>query len=126
MDGNRLYNPGDLIDYHRPTATKDEHGGWNGPFPVVRNEPDRGQVICTNGSREITVQYPDARHTLFTEVLVTTELGMDNDAMHLIPQYIADLPAGKYPQTFGYVLMDNGYILSTMSQRAPKLHLALQ
>ena len=36
-DGSRLYKVGDLIDYHRPTATKDEHGGWNGPYPVVRN-----------------------------------------------------------------------------------------
>lgn len=33
IDGGRLYKPGDLVDYHRPTATKDEHGGWNGPYP---------------------------------------------------------------------------------------------
>ena len=34
-DASRLYKVGDLIDYHRPTATKDEHGGWNGPYPVI-------------------------------------------------------------------------------------------
>jgi len=51
IDGSRLYKPGDLIDYQRPTVTKDEHGGWNGPYPVVRNEPERGQVICSTGSR---------------------------------------------------------------------------
>ena len=60
-DGSRLYNPGDLIDYRRDTVSKDDNGGWHGPFPVVRNEPERGQVICTKGSREIAVQYPDAR-----------------------------------------------------------------
>ena len=38
-DDGRLYKAGDLIDYHRPTATKDESGGWNGPFFVIQNEP---------------------------------------------------------------------------------------
>eukprot|EP00959_Pyramimonas_sp_CCMP1952_P409733 8586784-Pyramimonas_sp.AAC.1 len=35
------YDEGDLVDYHRPTTTKDDGGGWNGPFPVVRGDPDR-------------------------------------------------------------------------------------
>ena len=56
LDGSRLYKPGDLIDYHRPTATKDEHGGWNGPYPVMRTEPEEGQVICNTGSREVAAQ----------------------------------------------------------------------
>ena len=56
-DGARLYAPGDLIDYHRPTATKDDHGGWNGPYPVIRNEPERGQLVVKAGSREVIVQY---------------------------------------------------------------------
>ena len=70
IDGSRLYKPGDLVDYHRPTATKDDHGGWNGPYPVVRNEPERGQVVVKHGNREINVQYPDARLTLFMEILL--------------------------------------------------------
>eukprot|EP00959_Pyramimonas_sp_CCMP1952_P225992 4726087-Pyramimonas_sp.AAC.1 len=37
------YDEGDLVDYHRPTTTNDDWGGWNGPFPVVRNDPERGQ-----------------------------------------------------------------------------------
>eukprot|EP00959_Pyramimonas_sp_CCMP1952_P111457 2331381-Pyramimonas_sp.AAC.1 len=32
-------NEGDLVDYHRPATTKDDWGGWNGPFPVVKNDP---------------------------------------------------------------------------------------
>ena len=28
-DGAREYKVGDLVDYHRPPATTDEHGGWN-------------------------------------------------------------------------------------------------
>ena len=55
-DGARLYRPGDMVDYHAPTTTEDDHGGWNGPCPVVRNEPDRGQLVARAGSREINVQ----------------------------------------------------------------------
>ena len=64
--GYETYHPGDLIDYHRPTTDKDSDGGWHGPFPVVRNEPDQGQVIIrTPARKEIVVRYPDARPTLF-------------------------------------------------------------
>ena len=72
-----------LIDYRRPTATKDDHGGWNGPYPVVRNEPERGQVICRVGGREVAVGYPDARYTLFAEVLLA--FGDLGDAMRILP-----------------------------------------
>ena len=90
-DGARLYTPGDLIDYHRPTATKDDHGGWNGPYPVIRNEPGRGQLVVKTGSREVIVQYPDARHTLYVEALLTREMGMDNTAMRTVLTFIAGL-----------------------------------
>ena len=59
-DGSRMYREGDMVDYRRPTTTKDDHGGWNGPYPVVRNKPDRGQLVVRARSREINVQYPDA------------------------------------------------------------------
>ena len=88
-DGGRLYKVCDLVDYHQPTATKDEHGGWNGPFPVIKNEPDRGRLTIQSGSREIAVRYPDARHTLLIEVLMTMEFGMDNAAVGLILNYIS-------------------------------------
>eukprot|EP00959_Pyramimonas_sp_CCMP1952_P332415 6960846-Pyramimonas_sp.AAC.1 len=47
------YDEGDLVDCHRPTTTKDDWGGWNGPFPAVRNDPERGQVIIRVGSRDV-------------------------------------------------------------------------
>ena len=83
-DGGRIYKVCDLVDYQRPTATKDEHGGWNGPFPVSKNESARGRLTITSAGREIAVRYPDARHTLLVEVIMTMELGMDNAAMDLI------------------------------------------
>ena len=129
IDGSRLYKVGDLIDFHRPTATKDEHGGWNGPYPVVRNEPDQGKVVCAHGGREIAVRYPDARLTLFVELLMTLELGLDNEAIDAILNYIERLAAGKTPETFGYVVTSTTpprYQLSTASRKAPKVFLALQ
>eukprot|EP00959_Pyramimonas_sp_CCMP1952_P195550 4088571-Pyramimonas_sp.AAC.1 len=32
--GQHYYDEGDLVDHHRPTTTKGDWGGWNGPFPV--------------------------------------------------------------------------------------------
>ena len=127
IDGSQLYKTGDLIDYHRPTTTKDEHGGWNGPYPIVRNEPERGRLICAHGGREIAVRYPDARLTLLVETLLTNELGLDNDAIDTIIEHVSSLASGKTPETFGYTKTQEGRLqLTTASRNAPKVLYALQ
>ena len=93
-DGNRLYKPGDMMDYHRPVATKDEHGGWNGPYPVVRNEPEKGQVVCNTGSREVNIRYPDARLTLCLLLNETDWSSSEIEAMSWVLRYISEIPAG--------------------------------
>ena len=128
IDGGRTYATGDLIDYHRPTATKDEHGGRNGPWPVVRNEPERGKLVCNVNGKEIDVHYPNARHTLYLEVLLAREMIGDTDAMQAVLHHISNSQPGKL-QTFGYVTdreHGNVHRLSAMSIKAPKIHLALQ
>jgi len=128
-DGSKLYKTGDLIDYHRPTHRKDETGGWHGPYPVVRNEPDRGQLVCAHGGQMINVRYPDARLTLFIEILMTLQTGMDHNAMDTVLQYIDRLSAGKTPEIYGYVPSTtdkNTFQLSAASRNAPKVYLALQ
>eukprot|EP00959_Pyramimonas_sp_CCMP1952_P045594 952572-Pyramimonas_sp.AAC.1 len=52
ITGQHCHEEGDAVDYHRPTSTNNDWGGWNGPFPVARNDPDRGQVIIRVGSRD--------------------------------------------------------------------------
>eukprot|EP00959_Pyramimonas_sp_CCMP1952_P038398 803400-Pyramimonas_sp.AAC.1 len=42
MTGQHYYDEGDLVDFHRPRTTKDDWGGWEGPFPVVRDIPEKG------------------------------------------------------------------------------------
>eukprot|EP00959_Pyramimonas_sp_CCMP1952_P096075 2008873-Pyramimonas_sp.AAC.1 len=34
VTGQHYYDEGNLFDYHRPTTTKDDRGGWSGPFPA--------------------------------------------------------------------------------------------
>eukprot|EP00959_Pyramimonas_sp_CCMP1952_P191735 4009374-Pyramimonas_sp.AAC.1 len=65
ITGQQYYDEGDLVDYQCPTTAKGDWGGCNGPPPVVRADPDRGQVIIRVGNRDIHVQYGDARHSLY-------------------------------------------------------------
>eukprot|EP00959_Pyramimonas_sp_CCMP1952_P051106 1067978-Pyramimonas_sp.AAC.1 len=53
ITGQHHYDEGDLVDYHRLTTAKDDWGGWNGPFPVVKNDPETGQVIIRVGNRDV-------------------------------------------------------------------------
>ena len=123
-DGGRLFKIGDLTDYHRPTTTKDDKGGWNGPCPVTALHLERGQLICQNGNRPITVQSPDARLTHYLEVCITTKRGSDNTAMRTILTHVAEVIApGQARVAFGYEPDHNGnWKLSQGSKEAPKVH----
>ena len=78
-------------------------GGWNGLYPVIRNEPERGKLVCSVGGKEVDVHYPKARLTLFTEVFLAKEMSSDDDAMKTVLHYISKLQPGKL-QIFGYVI----------------------
>ena len=69
---------------------------------------DRGQVIVQVGSREVQVQYPDARYSLYIEALITREIGSDNTALKTVVAFIACLPAGKPAMVFGYLPTKHG------------------
>ena len=118
----------DLADYHRRTTTKDEHGGWNGPYPVVKDEPDRGSLRVSTGSHEVVVRYPEARPTLFIEIFLADMMGSENDAMDLSISHISRLLSGKTPQVYGYTTTGSPpkYRKTTASKKAPKVFLALQ
>ena len=126
IDGGKTFKIGDQMDYHRPTPTKDEHGGWVGPCTVTANEPDRGIVVCQHGSRKVRVWYPDARLSLYIEAIFMAQAGMDSEAMDLVTNFIEKLGAGKPAQTFGYTRVSSTFTLTQASKNAPKVHLALQ
>ena len=55
------YKPGDLVDFWRPSGSKDR-SGWQQRAVVIENLPSEGQVkVRHKGNRDILVKYPDAR-----------------------------------------------------------------
>eukprot|EP00959_Pyramimonas_sp_CCMP1952_P235529 4922104-Pyramimonas_sp.AAC.1 len=47
--GQHYYDDGNLVDYHRPTTTKDDWRGSHGPFPGVKNDPGKGSSHRPSG-----------------------------------------------------------------------------
>ena len=82
----------------RPGATA---AGGNGPHPVARCEPERGQVIVKKEGPGIAAQCPGARHAPCVEAFAAKEFGLDNMAMKTAFANIFGLTAGKEPGTFG-------------------------
>eukprot|EP00959_Pyramimonas_sp_CCMP1952_P083818 1752832-Pyramimonas_sp.AAC.1 len=102
-----------MVDHHRPTTTKDAWGVWSGPFPVVRNDPDRGQVIVRvgNAMSSVSNQRNWLRQRCTTTVLTV----------------VASLPAKRPAMTLGYVPTKKGMLQKTSASRlAPKGTLDLQ
>ena len=95
---------------------------------MTHNEPERGLLRCTAGGREIYVRYPDARHTLYIEILMLRD-GFDHLAMDTFLDFVKTLQAGKPPMVFGYMpLVKDGAELqiTTTSRAYPKVYQALQ
>ena len=120
------YKPGQLVDYHRPTYDKDSHGGWTGPCVVVANEPEHGKLICRLGARDIQVQYPDARFSLFIALTFCFHVGIKYEAIDTMVDFISRLSAGKAPVTFGYTSdSKENKSLTIASIKHPKIFMAL-
>ena len=96
LDGTKLYKEGDLIDYYRKPDVKDEDGGWNGPYEVIRNEPQRERVVCQVRSKETKVHYHYARLTLYVEALqAPLNYPVDvNTALATVIGYRQNMPLG--------------------------------
>eukprot|EP00959_Pyramimonas_sp_CCMP1952_P421493 8830038-Pyramimonas_sp.AAC.1 len=125
--GHHNYQPGNFVDYHRPTITKDGWGGWNGPCPIARNCRDRAQAVAQVGGREVLVQCPDLRRALQIVVLMVREIGSDTTALRTLWAFVASLPAGKPVMVFGYLPTKQGNLrMTTACRLSPKVHLALQ
>eukprot|EP00959_Pyramimonas_sp_CCMP1952_P292345 6114206-Pyramimonas_sp.AAC.2 len=103
-----------IINYHHPTTSKDDWGGWDGPFPVVRNDPERSQVIIRVGSRDVQFKPRE-------------EIGSDNTALRAVLTFVASLPAGRPAMTCGDAPTKKGVLdMTSASRLSPKVHLALQ
>eukprot|EP00959_Pyramimonas_sp_CCMP1952_P120190 2513037-Pyramimonas_sp.AAC.1 len=121
ITGQHCHDEGDLVDYHRPTTTKDDWADWNGLFPFVKNDPERGQVIIRVGNRDVQVQCCDARHSLYIEALTARAIGSDNTALRTVLTFVASLSAGRPALTTGYAPTKKGTLHMTSASRlSPK------
>eukprot|EP00959_Pyramimonas_sp_CCMP1952_P110522 2312256-Pyramimonas_sp.AAC.1 len=102
-------------------------GGWNGPFPVAENDPEKGSGHHPLGNRDVQVQYGDARHALYIEALIARKVGSDNTALRTALTFVANLSAGRPALTFGYAPAKKGALqMTTASRLAPNVFLSLQ
>eukprot|EP00959_Pyramimonas_sp_CCMP1952_P192603 4027368-Pyramimonas_sp.AAC.1 len=101
--------------------TKDDWGGWNVSFPVVRNDPGRGPVIIRVGSHDVQVHCGDAGHSLYIEALIAMEIGSGNTALWTMLTFVASLHAGGPAMIFGCVPTKKGMLQMTSASRlSPK------
>eukprot|EP00959_Pyramimonas_sp_CCMP1952_P276256 5774622-Pyramimonas_sp.AAC.1 len=65
------------------------------------------------GNRDVQVQCVDARHSLYIEALIASEIGSDNIALRTVLTFVASLLAGRPAMTFGYVPTKKGVLQLT-------------
>ena len=91
---------------------------------MIRNEPERGQVICRTPARpETIVKYPDARLTLFIECLVAMTVCCGDNALKFLVGHIAQMQPGRV-MLYGHG--DKDHKLTAASTTLPKVVFALQ
>ena len=122
------YKPGELVDYHRPQASKDS-SGWQGPEKVIENLPKRGQVRIATDSGEIRCAYKDVRRFLEYSVLlfgIHTKPGSSPHAVvGIIEQCLSQMETNKL-QRLGYVQDSGVWKLTTNTRNAVQLMCALE
>ena len=103
------YLPGDLVDFWRQPRSKDAHA-WHGPARVVRNQPERGQVIIRWQNGDLYCKYADVRRFLdFAGLVFATghcmavlEPGPKAQVLEILETYYRHLGT-SHLETFGYL-----------------------
>ena len=120
------YKPGDLVDFHRPPATKDE-SGWKGPATVIENLPGSGQVKIRYKKGDILVKYPQARRFMDFTGLVFGVLWANTphrQAFHVVTQFLNACPTNKL-HTFGALQTSQGMRITQESKAQRRVAFAL-
>jgi hypothetical protein len=121
------FQPNELVDFHRPPSRKDE-SGWHGPAKVIRNVPERGQVVVKWNGKEVFVRYPDARRfmefsSLVFGVLVAPGTAA-NETSLIIQTFLANLP-DRHMETFGYMKVKGEWRITATTKRHQRVAYAL-
>lgn len=101
------YEPGDLIDYHRPASSKDT-SGWHGPAKVLEHKPEDGVVVIELHGKPRPCRLRDVRHTLFAHVSFQVFVTMTvKSALDMVQAFVSKQPERKYV-TLGIVTDEQG------------------
>ena len=114
------YKPSDLVDFWRPSGSKDK-SGWQQRAAVVENLPSEGQVkVRHKGNRDILVRYPDARRHM---EFIFCDLTLDSaktSAVRVVQNFL-DSQRPRTLMIFGYI----GDQLTRPCKKVPKVVFAL-
>ena len=67
-----------------------------GPYPVVKVDPEAGQVIVKMTGQDRPNRIGDVRHTLFVFITWFLGSGPPGQVANVVPNFIAELQAGKF------------------------------
>ena len=87
---------GDMVDYHRPLASKDE-SGWHGPVPVTAIGAPAGIVICRIAGQARLCGFADVRLSLLVPRVFFDEVADTSSSSGIWPGVktaISSLPVG--------------------------------
>ena len=122
------YQPGELVDFHRPTMTKDAQA-WHGPAEVIRSEPHRGLVILKWRGEELLAKYGDVRRFMDFTAHVFGFIDSDHlphGQVWRIIQAHLDSQAPRHFSTFGFHVKEGTWHPTTDSMKFPRAALALE
>ena len=109
-------NIGDLVDFHRPPAQKDE-SGWKGPATIKKNEPSRGLAVVEWCNEDVNVRYADLRkHMDFAGLVFGTFC--PSRAVEVIESHLANTAKGIIT-TIGYLKESSGQAWQKATRKCP-------
>ena len=122
------YQPGELVDFHRPPRTKDTQA-WHGPAEVLRSEPSRGMVVLKWRGEELLAKYGDVRR--FMDFTAMVFGAIDNDScphgqVWRVIQAHINTQSPRYFSTFGFHLRNGAWHPTADTVKYPRVALALE
>ena len=80
------YKIGDMVDHHRPTATKDDPTGWHGPVPFSAVGNPGGTMTCRCYGQDRSCRLADVRFSRFIALVYFDEFADSSPSSHLWPE----------------------------------------
>ena len=100
------YNPGDLVDYHRPSPK--DISGWHGPAEVLDVKPQEGTIVIRINGRPKPCRLQDVRHTLYAHVSFQIFVVFSTkEALQILFSTVQSLPVRQFI-TLGFISGSDG------------------